>query len=108
MQNKKIIKELIACAIEIRKSGFLALKEENVDEFKQCIEISVLTAEICEFAAMALGTAISEKDIYRLFEQCKEQLLACAQEFQKHKIDYCESCYTICLETVKAFHHYSE
>ncbi|SHJ11145.1 hypothetical protein [Aquimarina spongiae] len=100
--NEKLIKELVSCAIEIRNFGFLCLKEQNIDRFKKCIEISVLTAEVCEFTAKVLNTSISKKETNHLLKQCEEQLLSCFDAYNHHQLDYCKECCAICKRTISA------
>ncbi len=102
MENEEIIKSLVQCAVSCRKSGFNCLKADNIDELKDCIEINVLTAEICERSAEIMIVSNSN-ETDKLVEHCKTQLLLCIEECEKHNnihciesVSSCKKCVEIC------------
>ncbi|TPN84452.1 four-helix bundle copper-binding protein [Aquimarina algicola] len=98
MGKKEIIEAFVECAAHCRNCAYSCLKEEEIDDLKNCITINTLTAEIVE--KMALGISTSSDAEEMVIRHCRSQILACAEECEIHDYAYCKECAIACKKAV--------
>jgi hypothetical protein len=97
------IDECIACATACSHCATECLKEANIKELSNCIQLDLECAVICRSVAelMSLGSEYS----YYFCSGCIEVCHACAEECEKHAamgMEHCRACAEACRKCAAA------
>jgi hypothetical protein len=82
------------CATACDVCASLCLKEADVTPMAKCIALDVDCADVCRFAAAAMGRGSDfTNEICRM---CADICDACADECAKHAAPHCQDCAQAC------------
>jgi hypothetical protein len=98
--SKRLIDELIACALTCENCASMCLHENEVGMMTRCIELNRDCSDICFQGAHFLmrGSEVSSDFLSSCIEICR----LCSQECKKHEAQHCQACAQTCEECVEA------
>jgi len=88
---------------ECERCIIASLEEDNVKKMARCIQLNRYCVDICRtvITFITRGDHFGEYFVMRLCALCAEICDACADECEKHNMEYCTRCATACRECAR-------
>jgi hypothetical protein len=102
LANKELLQKLIECALTCEACEAACLNEENITLLARCIELNRDCADICLHASRLVQRDSEIAEEYMTV--CEKICRMCAEECNKHNLDYCKTCAETCLACADACH----
>lgn len=94
MEKNDLMNKLKECIEACGNCISSCLKEENVDNMRECIASDIDCLDICSSALKFLSRDSSNQDV--LLKACIEVCQNCEKSCREHDMDHCQKCADAC------------